>query len=164
MGTVSTPLNAGERVIATAKLHPGAVIAPLVVALIGAVLGFARLSPALDQLRVIGILLLVVGLWMTLMALAARRSTKFVLTDERMIGESGLSKRKEMTIFIRNLDSIQVKRPVLGMLFGYGTLIVNARGQGNLRVEYPQIANPDKMADLVRVQMALPGKSSRATV
>ena len=47
------------------------------------------------------------------------------------------------------------------MLLGYGTLVVNARGQGNLRVEHPQIAAAEKLAEQIRAQMAMPRKPAQ---
>ena len=53
------------------------------------------------------------------------------------------------------------KSPLLGSLLGFGTLVVNARGQKNLNVQYPQIVGANKIAEQIRAQMAAPAKAGR---
>jgi uncharacterized membrane protein YdbT with pleckstrin-like domain len=159
MENTNLNLQPGERVVATAKLHLGAVIVPALLLLVGAVVLFVNISPTIDQFRVLAILVVVAGLWATINAVIARLGTSLVMTDERLLAESGMRPHKKTAVFIRNLDSVIAKRSLLGSLLGYGTLVVNARGQGNLRLEFPQIIGADKIAEQIRALMSGPAKA-----
>ncbi len=161
MKNANVSLRPGEQVVATAKLHPGAVIVPIVVLVIGLVVALADISPALNQFRLVAILVAAVGLWATIKAIATQLTTGLVMTDERLLGECGVMSRRKMDVPIRNLDSVVAKRSILGTLLGYGTLVINARGHGNLRVEFPQIAGAEKLAEQIRAMMAAPPKPAR---
>lgn len=159
MVSENVALRPGERVITEAKLSLGAVIVPAVLLVLGLVVLIFDISPAINSFRPLGILVAVIGAWGTITALITRLTTKFTMTDERLIGESGWRPHKKMAIEIRNLDSVASKGSLLGSLLGYGTLIVNARGQGNLNVAYPQVPGAAKIAEQIRAQMAAPAKA-----
>lgn len=161
MDNVKVSLQPGERVVATSRPHLGAVIAPAIVLVIGLVISFVEISPTVNNFRPLGILVAVVGLWATVNAIATWLTTSLVMTDERLIGECGVMSRRKMDVPIRNLDSVVAKRSVVGALLGYGTLVVNARGHANLRVEFPQIAGAEQLAEQIRAMMAAPLKPAR---
>ena len=140
----STILKPGERVIAQGRLHVGAFIVPLAVLLIGAAVLFLQLGQTLGQFRAVGALLLIVGAWTTLRALSKRLSTQFVLTDERLLGESGLLRHRKIALPIRQIERVEVSYSLLGRILGYGTLEVS--GRNRLRERYSQITGAKEIS------------------
>ena len=133
----SSILNPGERVVATGRQHAGALIVPFLALLAGAAVLFLQLGQTLAQFRVVGALFLIAGVWATVKALAGRLTTQFVLTDERLLGESGLLRHRKIALPIREIERIEVRNSLLGMMLGYGTLEVT--GRNRLRERYSQI-------------------------
>ena len=139
----STILHPGERIIAKGRLHVGAFIVPLVVMLIGAAVMFLELGETLARFRLVGALFLIAGAWTTLKALSARLSTQLVLTDERLLGESGLFKHRKIALPIRQVEKVEVSYSLLGRMLGYGTLEVC--GRNRLRERYSQITGAKQL-------------------
>jgi len=156
MDKVSEQLRVGEKVIVTAKSHAGALIVPVLVLVLGIVgIALDSLVPA-AWFRILSILLTALGLWKTINAVSHLVSTRLTITDQRIFGESGLMPHKTMILELDDMDAVDSKRDLFGSLLGYGTVVVNAAGKGNLRVEYRQIVNAPEVADKIRAQMALP--------
>ncbi len=156
MDKVSEQLRVGEKVIVTAKSHAGALIVPVLVLVLGIVgIALDSLVPA-AWFRILSILLTALGLWKTINAVSHLISTRLTITDQRIFGESGLMPHKTMILELDDMDAVDSKRDLFGSLLGYGTVVVNAAGKGNLRVEYRQIVNAPEVADKIRAQMALP--------
>ncbi|MHB1319805.1 MAG: PH domain-containing protein [Anaerolineae bacterium] len=156
MDKVNEQLRVGEKVIVTAKAHAGALIVPVIVLAIGiAGLALKDVVPA-GWFRILSIIVSGLGLWKTLNALSHLISTRLTITDQRIFGESGLIPHKTMTLALNDLDAVDSKRDLFGGILGYGTVVVNAAGKGNLRVEYRQIVNAADVAKTMRAQMALP--------
>jgi uncharacterized membrane protein YdbT with pleckstrin-like domain len=162
MDNVSANLREGERVIATGKQHIGAVIVPIVVMAIGALIVFTDFGPAEGWFQALGALVLALGVWKTVASIINYTRTSLTLTDQRIFGESGFMPHKTMTLSLNEVDSVDAKRDIFGSLLGYGTVVVNATGRGNLRVLYPQIVNAEGLATAFRAQMALPTVSPTA--
>ncbi len=156
MDKVNEQLRVGEKVIVTAKAHAGAVIVPALVLVIGIVgIALEGVVPA-AWFRLLSILVTVLGLWKTINAVSHLISTHLTITDQRIFGESGLMPHKTMTLELNDVDAVDSKRDLFGRILGYGTIVVNAAGKGNLRVEYRQIVNAPEVANKIRAQMALP--------
>jgi uncharacterized membrane protein YdbT with pleckstrin-like domain len=155
MDNVSSNLREGEQVIATGKAHLGAVIVPVIVLIVGLVwwLGF---SAGQGWQQPASIVLTALGLWKTVTAIIRRQTTRLTITDQRFFGESGFMPHKTMTLALTDIDSVDAKGDIFGSVLGYGTLLVNATGKGNLRVQYPQIADAPQLAATFRAQMAKP--------
>jgi hypothetical protein len=156
MEKVSDKLRVGENVIVAAKTHAGALIVPVVVLIIGIVgLALKDVVPA-GWFRILSILVTAVGLWKTVNAASHLLSTRLTITDQRIFGESGFMPHKSMILALNDLDAVDSKQELFGGILGYGTVVVNAVGKGNLRVEYRQIVDAAQVAQTIRAQMALP--------
>lgn len=159
MVDVEQKLREGENIIARAKIHAAAVIVPAIVLLIGiAVVLYARPQSVADWVSMLGYLIIIIGAWKLVSSIAMWRTTQLVLTDERLFCETGFIPHKEMSPALNHVDRVEVRRGLLGRLMGYGTLVISARGEGNLRVRYPQIANAEELAQKIRAQMSVPTK------
>jgi membrane protein YdbS with pleckstrin-like domain len=107
-------------------------------------------------LRIVVFVVAIVAAWKTVNAVGNMLRTHLVVTDQRIFGASGWPKAKHMTLPLTDVDSVDAKRSAVGSVLGYGTIVVNATGRGNLRVEYPQIAGAAKLAQDIRAQLARP--------
>jgi len=152
----SSILRPGEHVVAKGKLHVGAFIVPLVVLLLGAAVLYLPLGQTLIQFKVVAAVLLIAGGWTTLVALSKRLSTQFVLTDERLLAESGLLKHKKISVPIREIERVQVNHSLLGRVLGYGTLEVT--GRHRLQERYTQITGAMEISRQVLALMTAPPK------
>jgi uncharacterized membrane protein YdbT with pleckstrin-like domain len=159
MKNVETTLRPGENVLATAKIHAASVIIPAIVFVVGVVLVIISIPQSVaDWVSMLGYLVGIIGLWKLVSSVAMWRTTKLVLTDERLLCEAGLFPHKSMSPALNHVDRVEVRRGILGRLMGYGTLIVSARGEGNLRVQYRQIVGAEELAQKIRTQMSVPAK------
>jgi uncharacterized membrane protein YdbT with pleckstrin-like domain len=159
MVNVERELREGENILARAKIHAAAVIVPAVVLVIGvALVLYARPQSVADWVSMLGYLIILIGVWKLVSSIAMWRTTQLVLTDERLFCETGLFPHKAMAPALNHVDRVEVRRGLLGRLMGYGTLVVSARGEGNLRVRYPQVVNAEELAQTIRDQMSVPTK------
>ncbi|NLS77964.1 MAG: PH domain-containing protein [Chloroflexi bacterium] len=160
MTNVESTLSPGENIIARAKLSASALIIPLIVTIVGAVGLFVDLGPSLNQVKPLALLLFIVGVLTTLPALANLFSTQLVLTDQRLVAESGLIRANKLDLRLDKLDRIEVKRPLLGKVLNYGTLVVTGRGVN--RKPIPLIVSPDEMRLQIRAQRDNRGSNGAA--
>lgn len=49
---------------------------------------------------------------------------EFAITNKRMIIKTGLIRRKTFEMNLAKIESVSVNQPVLGRVFGYGTIII----------------------------------------
>jgi uncharacterized membrane protein YdbT with pleckstrin-like domain len=155
MPDINNSLRVGERVIVTAKKHPGGLILPLIV-LIAGIVFYLAVKQTAGGLQVVALLIALIGAWMLFIAATNLIGTSLAITDQRIFGESGLFPRKITTLALSDVDSADAKQDLIGSLLGYGTVVINAVGKGNLRMQYRAIAQPKEIAAQIRAQMALP--------
>lgn len=150
-------LGSTESLVAEGKVHLAALIVPAVVSV--AAIVFLIVAPAVsDLVSLLVVLCLVVAGWRTVDAIGTRRTTGLVLTDERLIASTGPFRAKTLDVAIWHVDRVLVKQGLIARLFGYGTLIVTARGLGNQRLSYRQVASPESLAKQIRTYMSAPRK------
>ncbi len=156
-------LGEGENEVARAKLNPAAIILPLLVLVIGIVM-WTAFPDAEDWFMFLAVVLMVGGALASINAIATRLATSLVLTDQRLIAQTGSFRRQQVTVPIQHVDRVQVKQNAVTKLLGYGTLTITARGEGNLRVPFRQISRPNDLAKHIRTQMTARSRQMRATV
>ena len=143
-------LQPDEKVITRATLNMGVVLVPLALLVIGAAIFFLNLGEALDQVRIPALLLLIIGGWGTAVSLSRRFTTQLVLTDQRILGQHGLLRPQTVDSPLNKIDQIQVERPLLGRVLGFGTLVVTLSGAGRGREQFSQISAPEQVAQQIR--------------
>jgi len=94
------------------------------------------------HLIVFGVLLLVVGVGLVLLAWAWIRvkSTELAITNKRVIAKFGFVSRNTVEIAIPKVESIQVQQSMMGRMLDYGTLVIS--GTGTSHAPIPSIADP----------------------
>ncbi|MGH9445360.1 MAG: PH domain-containing protein [Terriglobia bacterium] len=75
--------------------------------------------------------LLVITLIAAILAQFYRWSSRFILTDRRVVLKNGILRQRSTEFPLRNVESVLVELPIVGRLFNYGTLTV--RGFGGSR-------------------------------
>jgi len=155
MSYVQKTLAADERVLAVGEIHWIAFAGPVLFAVFGViVLAMSFMSPFLNNLGLVGILLLVVGGAWGLVTFIDKRTTEFALTSKRVIVKRGWIGRKTEEQRLEKIDSIAVDQSVMGRLLQYGTVTV--RGSGVSLTPVKGIS--DALAFRVAAQQAIEGR------
>jgi uncharacterized membrane protein YdbT with pleckstrin-like domain len=146
MKYVQRVLQPGETVAHEAHLHwlifvPAMGFAVLALAFLVGEMFFQPQEP------IIATTLLVIACFVALLALEAafrawvrRITTEFAVTDRRVIYKTGLFSRHTLEMNRSKVESVDVNQPVMGRLFGYGTIIL--RGTGSTLEPIHHIADP----------------------
>jgi uncharacterized membrane protein YdbT with pleckstrin-like domain len=178
MGYVEQSLSSGERVILKARLHWGMFVSPIwgimvavVFIAVGALLaGFPHLlqnilpsaySAKYEEEILYGLVIGVecgglLSLFIILLQLLNRISTffstEFAVTNKRVIGKSGMLRRRSLEIMLSKIESVRVDEPLLGRILNYGTIVV--KGSGGTSQPFPFIS--DAMALRLQINNLLP--------
>lgn len=75
----------------------------------------------------------------------------FILTNRRVIWETGIFTQKTLEIFLWKVDSVYVETPFLGNLLGYGTVIVIS---GASRQSLGIYARPQEIRQRIQEQVS----------
>jgi hypothetical protein len=166
MGYVDENLMPGETVVARANLHWGMLVGPT--------FGTGLVGLAIVPLILIGLAVPVDDPYAKSMipftllcclvpyflfagvvmgsAIAKYLTTEFAVTDSRIIAKSGVLRRNSLELHLRKLESIDVSQPLMGRIFGYGTIV--ASGTGGTRQPFPNIADPMGLRNRINRQIA----------
>jgi uncharacterized membrane protein YdbT with pleckstrin-like domain len=148
----------GEAVVYQTRPH-WAVLLPAVplVILSAVVLVVALLGAGFGVFFTVG---LVVGVPVgaaTLVLMSRYMTTRFTITDRRVLVTGGLLHRYSREILLRQLEGIGIDLPPLGRLFGYGTVFVT--GTGTSRRQFSYLTAPLEFRQRLREQVsALTGR------
>jgi uncharacterized membrane protein YdbT with pleckstrin-like domain len=179
MGYVEQSLSSGERIILKARLHWGMFINPLFGIIFASLVLLLSAAPFLisyDSLAnleglqlskndyntlqpVAGLCCTGIGLLWLLAAslnLLARIiiffSTEFAVTNKRVIGKSGLLRRRSLEVMLSKIESVSVDEPFWGRVLNYGTITV--KGSGGTIQPFPFIS--DAMALRLQISNLIP--------
>ena len=128
------------------------VVAPVILLIVIADADFTVLGPGrfytpnlrkLLSLAVIAVALLwLIVLWLR------RQSTSYTLTDQRIKIESGVFGREEKVIPIDRVQDCTTRLSIIGRIFGYGTVEIDAAGAQGAEV-LDHLPNPGNFRDQV---------------
>lgn len=82
-----------------------------------------------------------------------RWSSRFILTDRRIVLKNGILRQRSTEFPLRNVESVLVEFPILGRLFNYGTLTV--RGFGGSRDSIKRVPKPERVRELIEEQQGM---------
>ncbi len=68
------------------------------------------------------------------------KTNAFAITDKRIIMKDGILSVNLLDSNIKNIASISVEKPLLGRIFGFGTIIINGVGTND---GFKFVSNPD---------------------
>jgi uncharacterized membrane protein YdbT with pleckstrin-like domain len=110
----------------------------------------SQLSTALPQISLwqLGIgTMLIMGIVVQLEVIMTKFSTELLLTQDRIIAETGILGRKKTEIKLNAMESITIRQSLLGRLFDYGSVVIIGMGQGKTVLR--DIIAPHKMSRLI---------------
>jgi uncharacterized membrane protein YdbT with pleckstrin-like domain len=143
-------LSAGESVILQARMHWAVVALPAIGAVIACVIfgmadavfqhlvrafiGGGAILPRIFLLPCIPFLFL--GAIGTLLALLARSNTLITLTNRRLIIHKGILSKTTVELLLKQIETVAIRLPLLGRIFGYGTVVVRGTGGGVFALQF----------------------------
>lgn len=101
--------------------------------------------------------ILILAFIFMIVVLLAYRTARFTLTDRRVIKEAGILTTRTKEIFLSKVESVSVVTPLLGRLFGYGTVVIT--GSGGAAESFRWIENPQEIRN--RIQQEISRQSYR---
>ncbi|MEL7625389.1 MAG: PH domain-containing protein [Anaerolineaceae bacterium] len=79
-------------------------------------------------------------------------TTEFALTNRRIIAKRGVILQHSLEILLKQVESIAVSQPLVGRIFGFGTVTVN--GSGGTQEFFKSIDNPMELRRQVNDQIS----------
>lgn len=77
------------------------------------------------------------------MGISALATTELALTNKRIIGRM---RKQRLTIPFEDIESVRVRRSILGAVFNYGSITIIGNG---IRIRFPGITKPRDMKALI---------------
>ncbi len=145
MGYIEDNLSAGEKIVYRANVS----VAVLIIT--GVFFAFiiwlsSKVSPFMVTIMTLLTIIII------LRVLVAMFTTEIALTDRRIIGKRGVLQHHSLEILLNKVESISVKRTLMGMMFGFGTVTIT--GSGGTRESFPSIDKPNEFRKRVNDQLA----------
>ena len=133
MRYVRRVLQPGETIVYTTRLHWLIYIRAILLLIVSIILAGAAVSTSDNQsislaLGIAAVIFALLALSAGLRAFIRRATTELAVTDHRVIYKSGLLSRHTIEMNRDKVESVDVDQPLLGRIFGYGTVIVRGTG------------------------------------
>src|SRR5678816_3477080 len=130
MGYIEANLLPGETVVQRARLHWIVFLKAAAVLILG--LGLLYFDP-----KLIGLIVIAVGVVMALPPWISRVSSEFGVTSKRVIIKVGVIQRRTLELLIRQVEAISVDQSLTGRMLNYGTITLT--GTGGVTVSYTHL-------------------------
>jgi len=143
MSYVDQNLMTGEQVVYRAKLHWVIFISPALLLILGLIFFAANgtLGGIVTGLGIIGLIIAYLNV----------STSEFAVTNKRVIIKVGIIKRNSLDTVLKKVESITVNQPIIGRMFGYGSIVVS--GSGGTPQPFHKIANPLEFRKQVNEQV-----------
>jgi hypothetical protein len=135
MSVAGPALAAGEAERHRAVLHPAVYFWPVLFLLAAAASMACRKCCCITST----VLFLASG-WLFLRYLVHRSLFFLMVTDRRVVAETGGTKRKLLDLALGDVEAATVSQCPFGKIFGYGTVVIRKKGGGEERVR--MVSNP----------------------
>ena len=135
MGYIEANLLPGETVVQRARLHWIVFLKAAAVLLLG--LGLLYFDP-----KLIGLIVMAVGVVMALPPWISRVSSEFGVTSKRVIIKVGVIQRRTLELLIRQVEAISVDQSLTGRMLNYGTITLT--GTGGVKETFHNISHPQE--------------------
>jgi uncharacterized membrane protein YdbT with pleckstrin-like domain len=93
---------------------------------------------------------MVLGVFVVLRTLIARRSLSWSLTSERLIERRGLFSSNRREIELADIRSVEVDQRFIQRLLGLGNITVASAASADFLIRLEDISNPDAIAEQLR--------------
>ena len=121
----------GEEIIRSSQIHVGCLYPPLVLMVIGILMGFFSLinmvwllgfySPASVFIPFMNPLFIIGAIWF-IVRYIGYKNNDLILTNKRVFGKCGLISTTQMQSPLSKVDSVSFSNGIVGKLIGYGTV------------------------------------------
>lgn len=151
-------LGTDEHVVMHMRTHAKALIGPVLVLLLTAVLvGLAFAFLPVDwrpwSMIVVGVLALVVLIALVLVPFLKWRSTTYTFTDRRIITRRGLINQTGHDLPLKRVNDVSYERSLTDRMLGCGTLRIQTASERGVPVVLPDVPKVEQvhrvMADLI---------------
>jgi hypothetical protein len=135
MSESRTYLFTGEEIALTVRPHPIVLAKPAIAPLAAIALfaGFPNEATSIILLLILIRFTWDVALWWV---------DRYVLTTDRILSMAGIFNKKVVSMPLAKITDLTYERPILGRVFGYGTLDLESAGQQGLeRIDF--LPDPD---------------------
>ena len=117
------------------------VIVPTLILLgIGGYLVYTYAHTDTNNMKEIGVGLIVVAALVFGIGLTKRNATEMAVTNKRVLIKQGVFGRRTLEILLQKIESIAVEESMSGRMLGFGTVIV--RGTGGTPEPFKKMAHP----------------------
>jgi hypothetical protein len=153
----SVPRALGREIaISEERMHGAVFMVPLLIAIIGIVFIIVMgrlLGPTYGALALFGGLLFLLSAFLEFLRTTVRFATsRITLTTKRIIIKRGLFNRQSYEIQLKQVEGIGIKQPLVGRIFGFGTITVT--GTGGARPRFPGLHDPQRFRDRAQEEIA----------
>ena len=156
MSYVDENLISGEEVRYRAQLHWVALFPYYVAALLLAASGIALVgfgaSGDTPAASIAGVVFLLAGVVLAVVAGFVRGSFEFAVTNKRVIVKTGIIQRRTNEMFLAKVETVGVDQGLLARMLDYGTISI--RGTGGTAEPFSRIAHPLEFRRQVQEQLA----------
>jgi len=139
--SVEEQLQPGEQILyraQTTRISLAPRIALTALAALGALIAWhQKMAPLAVALVVIG---LVLGIW-TLSRLVLLRSNEYIVTNLRLIQQTGLLTKRSMDVRLDKINNVEHRQTIWGRLLGFGDLEIDTASETG-RALFPDIGHP----------------------
>ncbi len=135
-------LQVGEKIVYRA--HPTKLdLIPSLLAIFLILFSAGTLYVFTSQLWVLAVggVLLAVALGALLKRQILRRSSEYVLTDRRVLHQTGILSKASKDAYLDKINNVEHRQTLLGRILGYGDVEVDTASEGG-RTLYPRVSDP----------------------
>jgi hypothetical protein len=86
------------------------------------------ISAGANELAALGTLVLLIAIMLAISGWMLVQTSEYAVTDRRVIGKYGWLGRQSVDVLLTKVTGVVVANTVLGRVFGYGTVVVDAAG------------------------------------
>ena len=127
MKFLTTYLQSGEEVRYRAKIHFFLFMQPAII--LGT--GFLCYLDSVSITHYLGVTLLFLGLVSLVQRIFVKVGSIYAVTNKRVILKTGIISRRTVELVLAKCEGIQVVQGVLGLIFGYGSIVITTGGATN---------------------------------
>jgi membrane protein YdbS with pleckstrin-like domain len=150
MASLDDQLLSGERIVYRTRPHWIMFGGPLVVALLGLILGIT-LQLTMQDYWYAGAALVAVALLLAVPPAVRYLSSDFAVTDKRVLARMGILHRQSLETLLSKIEGLGVEQNVWGRLLGFGTITLT--GTGGTRESIAGIPRPLEFRRQVQAQI-----------
>ena len=138
-----------EQILLTADIHRAIFISPAI--LLGVAILHLIFSLSHQAVAYLAWLTLLVAFAVGIHTAVTAFTTRFALTDHRVIAQAGLVRRRSVDLPLTHIESIDVDQSIAGRRFDFGALTLV--GPGGARYPFVALARPEELRQQIQAQI-----------